>query len=96
MLVKNQEHLTNCYRYMPFGNPAYEALFERVLCGDGGVYFHCSAGKDRTGLSAMLIMMALGMSEEDIIHEYMLSNIYLKPVNEGLCRSCGIAEEEAV
>ncbi len=94
MLLSNQEHLSACYRYMPFGNLAYQAMFERLLKGDGGVYFHCSAGKDRTGLSAMLIMMALGMSEEDMIREYLLSNEYLKDVNDAICKSAGIPAEE--
>ena len=95
MLMANQTHLTNSYRHMVFDNPAYHALFERLLRGDGHVYFHCSAGKDRTGLSAMLIMMALGMSEEDIVYEYLLSNEGLREVNAYLCRTCNISPEEA-
>ena len=51
-------------------------MFELLLKDDGHVYFHCSAGKDRTG-SVLLIMIALGMSEEDAIDEYLLSNEYL-------------------
>ncbi|MBP3700575.1 MAG: tyrosine-protein phosphatase, partial [Lachnospiraceae bacterium] len=94
VLLANQDHLSACYRHMPFDNPAYKAMFEWLLRGDGGVYFHCSAGKDRTGLSAMLIMMALGMSEDDMIREYLLSNVYLKDVNDAICQSAGIPEEE--
>lgn len=90
MLVEMGVHLTDCYRHMPFGNPAYQVLFDRLLRNDGHVYFHCSAGKDRTGLSAMLIMMALGMTEEDIIGEYMLSNDYLKEINEQIYESRSI------
>ncbi len=41
------------------------------------VYFHCSAGKDRTGIGAFLIMTALGASEEDGIKEYLKSNEYI-------------------
>ena len=35
-------------------------------------------GKDRTGISAFLIMLALDMSEEDAIEEYLLSNKLLE------------------
>ncbi|MCD7807783.1 MAG: tyrosine-protein phosphatase [Erysipelotrichaceae bacterium] len=72
------EYLQLGYKYMPFNNDAYKRLFEILLEDNGHIYFHCSAGKDRTGVSAFLIMMALGMSEEDGVKEYMKSNDYLK------------------
>lgn len=71
------QYIQEGYKAMPFDNPAYHRLFELLLKNDGHIYFHCSAGKDRTGVSAFLIMIALGMSEEDAIAEYMLSNEYL-------------------
>ncbi len=37
--------------------------------------FHCVAGKDRTGILAMLILGILGVSEEDIMEDYMLTNV---------------------
>ncbi len=37
--------------------------------------FHCVAGKDRTGIMAMLILGVLGVSEEDIMKDYMLTNV---------------------
>lgn len=40
--------------------------------------FHCSAGKDRTGMGAALILLALGVDEETVMQDYLLSNIYLK------------------
>lgn len=41
------------------------------------IIFHCSAGKDRTGMGAALILSALGVDEETIIKDYLLSNKYL-------------------
>ena len=73
-----KEYLLDGYRHMPFDNPAYHRLFELLLRNDGNIYFHCSAGKDRTGISAFLIMLALDMSEEDAIEEYLLSNKLLE------------------
>lgn len=35
---------------------------------------HCSAGKDRTGIAVALILFALGVSERDIMENYMESN----------------------
>lgn len=40
--------------------------------------FHCSAGKDRTGMGAALILSALGVDEETIYQDYLLSNVYLE------------------
>lgn len=85
-----REYLRSGYANMPFDNDAYRALFDRLLRGNGGIYFHCSAGKDRTGLSAMLIMMALGMKRRDIIREYMLSNEYLKEENKAFYKKHNI------
>ncbi|MCD8028340.1 MAG: tyrosine-protein phosphatase [Erysipelotrichaceae bacterium] len=72
------DYLQLGYKYMPFNSEAYTRLFEILLENNGHIYFHCSAGKDRTGVSAFLIMMALGMSEEDGVKEYLKSNENLK------------------
>ena len=37
------------YARMPFGNPAYRALFGAIRAGQTPILFHCTAGKDRTG-----------------------------------------------
>lgn len=39
--------------------------------------FHCTAGKDRTGMGAALILASLGVDEQTILDDYLLSNIYL-------------------
>jgi protein-tyrosine phosphatase len=40
------------------------------------VVFHCRAGKDRTGLTAALLLGALGVADEDILDDYLLTNRY--------------------
>ncbi len=78
------------YKNMAFNNSAYHQLFERLLENDGGVYFHCTAGKDRTGVACFLIMKSLGMNDEDCLKEYLLSNELLKESNEALCKKLNI------
>ena len=39
------------------------------------VYFHCQGGGDRTGTAAFLLETMLGLSEEDCMTEYELSNL---------------------
>lgn len=49
-----------------------------LLAGlSGGVLFHCAAGKDRTGLTAMLILLACGVPEADILADYQVTEQYL-------------------
>lgn len=93
LLQQMNAYLKLGYAQMPFDNPAYHKLFELLLKNDGNVYFHCSAGKDRTGVSAFLIMMALGVSTEDAIAEYLHSNDYLKQGKEELAKLLGIPSE---
>jgi protein-tyrosine phosphatase len=40
---------------------------------DAGSVFHCSAGKDRTGMAAALILSALDVPRETIVADYMLT-----------------------
>jgi protein-tyrosine phosphatase len=43
------------------------------------VLFHCSAGKDRTGLAAALLLHALGAGRQTIMEDYLYSSEYLRP-----------------
>lgn len=56
---------------------AYKRLFAHLAAGEVPIVFHCTAGKDRTGVAAMLILPSLGVSEEDALYDYLLTNVYL-------------------
>jgi len=45
---------------------------------------HCSAGKDRTGWAASLVLLVLGVDEDDVIEHYLLSNVHRREENEQL------------
>ena len=38
---------------------------------------HCTAGRDRTGVGAALILLALGVDKETVIADYLLTNVYV-------------------
>lgn len=59
-------------------NEAYKFMFNKLLEGDVPLLFHCSNGKDRTGVAAMLILLALGVSEEIAKADYLQSNVSRK------------------
>ncbi|WP_299595375.1 tyrosine-protein phosphatase [uncultured Microbulbifer sp.] len=61
--------------------PAYRAMFQKLIESDDPLLFHCSAGKDRTGIGAALILTALGVDRETVRQDYMLSNETLKGSN---------------
>lgn len=61
----------------------YRELFAALL--DDGVervLVHCAAGKDRTGFAAAMILHALGVPEELIVRDYLLTRHYFTPAEE--------------
>lgn len=50
----------------------------------GGVLFHCTTGKDRTGIVACCLLGAVGVSRADIAGDYCLSQVYLQPMFEAM------------
>ncbi|PWJ59189.1 protein-tyrosine phosphatase [Dyadobacter jejuensis] len=66
------------YEAMALGAKDYQPLFDELLENGYGeaLLFHCTAGKDRTGLASALILSALNVPEQTIIDEYTLSNRY--------------------
>lgn len=54
---------------------AYRKMFSLLLANStGAALFHCTAGKDRTGFGAFLILSALGVPRETILQDYLLTN----------------------
>ncbi len=62
---------------------AYTNMFEQ-LSGDrpARMLFHCAAGKDRTGFAAAIILLALGVSREQVMQDYLLTAEYFIPERE--------------
>lgn len=56
------------------GQQGYARFFQLLLETDGPVLWHCTYGKDRTGVAAALLMYALGVDEETIMEEFLLTN----------------------
>ncbi len=45
-----------------------------IATTEGAVLYHCSGGKDRTGVATALLLEALGVTREDIKADFLLSN----------------------
>jgi protein-tyrosine phosphatase len=59
----------------------FAGLFAHLLDDDTPLVFHCTAGKDRTGFAAALILLALGVPRDVVMQDYLLTNgLYRRPV----------------
>ena len=78
------ELMQHTYRAFVHDNAArFGTLFAHLLDSDAPLVFHCTAGKDRTGFAAALILLALGVPRELVMQDYLLTNDYYRmPVFE--------------
>jgi protein-tyrosine phosphatase len=55
----------------------YKAMFDRLEDpANLPALVHCTQGKDRTGFAAAIVLLALGVSEETVMQDYLLTNVY--------------------
>ncbi|WP_137896608.1 tyrosine-protein phosphatase [Ramlibacter sp. 2FC] len=52
----------------------FTELFGHLLESDAPLVIHCTAGKDRTGFAAALILLALGVPRPVVMRDYLLTN----------------------
>ena len=60
----------------------FAQLFSHLQESNEPTVFHCTAGKDRTGFAAALVLCSLGVSPEDVMRDYLLTNERLQPRTE--------------
>lgn len=72
------------YNYLalsPEAQEAYTEFFRILLASEGRpVLWHCTQGKDRTGVAALLLLTALGMDGDTVEEEYMLTNEFTQGI----------------
>lgn len=76
-----EEYMKNMYRGIIGSETAwrgYSLFFKSVLEADGAVLWHCTAGKDRTGIAAALMLLALGADKKTCKDDYLLTNVCIK------------------
>lgn len=92
-----REIFLNLYKDLAISSEAkkaYRNFFKVILSLDGqAVLWHCTQGKDRTGIAAILILAALGVSKEDAVNEYFLTNKFMEEEYKKL-KENNISEEQ--
>jgi len=67
--------MISLYRAMPgWLHTRLKGIFEHLAAGNVPLLFHCAAGKDRTGLSAALVLHTLGVPRQTILDDYEFTN----------------------
>jgi protein-tyrosine phosphatase len=56
----------------------FQEFFSHLLEAREPLVFHCTAGKDRTGFAAALILRSLDVPHDDVMRDYLLTNERLK------------------
>ena len=64
--------------------PWVRRLLELAAEGTDGILFHCTTGKDRTGMASCFLLSIAGVSREDIAADYCVSEVYLQPVFDAM------------
>lgn len=73
-----KDWLTRIYGGFAFSSaPEYAQLFTELKEGNIPLVYHCTAGKDRTGVFSALLLLTLGVPEQTVLADYALTDRYL-------------------
>lgn len=62
------------------GQPMFATVMASLARPEGlPAMYHCTGGKDRTGISTALLLELLGVADNDIIDDFLLTNLYRTP-----------------
>ena len=75
---QREEDIPNCYMDIVLNRDKMRLVFEVMINSQGMVLFNCTAGKDRTGVIAMLLLKLAGVYDDDILADYEVSYTYLR------------------
>ena len=75
-----------------------EIMTELANAPAGGIIFHCAAGKDRTGVIAVLLLLIANVPVEDILTDWQVTYTYIekniKPRLDGRKRNIALCRTE--
>jgi protein-tyrosine phosphatase len=70
-----RDSMIDLYKALPqWMAPRIRGMFECIATGNMPLIVHCAAGKDRTGIAIAVLLGMLGVSEQTILEDYLLTN----------------------
>jgi protein-tyrosine phosphatase len=60
----------------------YAAVFQQLKSDHLPLLYHCTAGKDRTGVFSALLLLTLGVPEKTVLEDYALTNRYMQEASQ--------------
>ena len=72
------------FRRGSFGKRVQECISMIAAPENHPLVFHCGAGKDRTGMLAAILLASLGVADEDIIGDYVMTEPYMKAIRKNI------------
>lgn len=72
-------HMQDTYRgFVRHNSHRFAEFFGHLIASDEPTVFHCTAGKDRTGFAAALLLHALGADDDLVMQDYLETNARLQ------------------
>ncbi len=78
MLPESEAGVAASYLEMTGQAEPMARIFHIIANAEGGVMFHCAAGKDRTGVVAAILLMLAGVERADLLADYILTAAYMR------------------
>lgn len=90
--------LTNFYGQVDSLAIRYRPMFQALLNVDDqeAILYHCTGGRDRTGIATALILYVLDVPEAQIEADYLASNYYLKHANKAMFSKMGKLSDQQI
>lgn len=77
-----EEEIPASYMRMLDEPSIVKGLFLTIANAPAGVLYHCTAGKDRTGVTSAFLLSLVGVRTVDIVADYQVSHTYIRPLIE--------------
>src|SRR5687767_15445598 len=86
MLLKQCEFLDKFYRdaSLPYYGARYKPFFQKLLAlpDTAALLYHCTGGRDRTGMASASLLYALNVPQQTIDPDLVACNVYLAHMHE--------------
>lgn len=84
-IPKSTEDVPVSYMEMVNGRTLMLPIMKILSTAKDGVLYHCTAGKDRTGVISALLLSLAGVDKNDILADYQISQSYLYSMLKDFC-----------